>query len=328
MQNKDNFSYKITVQYPETNKVVKYTFFSIERIPIYDVPNVAVDRGVILLNDIDYITSISEEEITTESSTLIQAEQIVLRPRESSGTSRQFSHLMKDLHITDDDYMLLLDIGNITKDEVTINIYPSIIGDLPNHEMSCHTIKQIIAILNLNSKKTVTVNYILLDDLKKLTNLEQNDNDDDYIDSCDSCNDECCSDCDCKTCIEHPENPCHDKSDCVVDCCDECECKNNPKTECCKGCDMVEDCGCYITKVRKLNKSKNNQSDIPEKTLRIPVEPINPKEEIFMLARAIAKRLDILAVNSEVINATICVDKSKLDKTITVNIKTSTDFLL
>ena len=281
---KNTFSYKIIVQYPETEEIAEYTITSNEPIPIYNVPNVAVDKGILELEEIEFITSISEID---SKNILFQTEQIVLTPRESSGTSRQFSHLMKDLHINDDDYALVLDNGNVTKGEITICIYPSVIEGNPIHDMTQYNIKQIISILNLNPKKTVTVNYMLLDDLKKL-NDEYNLSFSEY----DNCEEKCCNDCDNEICCNHPEYP---SDECCEDCCGEdCECENNPKLECCKECDIASSCGCYNNKISNTSNGVEESLDSPEKTIRIPVDPIHPKEEIVMLADAIAKRLAMI----------------------------------
>ena len=71
---------------------------------------------------------------------------------------------------------------------------------------------------------------------------------------------------------------------------------------------MSEECGCYNTKTNRHEFSYTEEkvdSNEPEKTLRIPVVPVNPKDEIVMLARAIAKRLIILAENSNNVEAII-----------------------
>ena len=99
-------------------------------------------------------------------------------------------------------------------------------------------------------------------------------------------NKECCRECD-----HHNE---YEECD---ECTDKCDCYFNPDLECCKSCEMTEDCGCYLVKTSRHEfsyKESKKKSDNPEKTIRIPVDPINPKEEIIMLANAIAKRLAIM----------------------------------
>lgn len=345
--------YRITLQYPETDNTDLREIVVNADVSMYDSIEIAVREGLITNKEVNYITEIAD--ITKESVIgndkaskdsdveLFQANQVVFVPKENYGTSKQFANLINDLHVTDEEYTIMFDNGNITDDEITILIYPNKFDDISN--MAKYSINKVKSILNLNSKKTVSVNYILNEDIEKfLESSEQNLG----CCECDECEQKCCHDCDEECCDKHPEHPhnscgncnecacescgeCYEEDEECDDCNEECSCYHNPELDCCKSCDVSEDCGCYIQKTNRNEFTyieNKNESKEPEKTLKIPVTPINPRDEIIMLANAIAKRLDILPINSDVINATICVDKSKFDKTVTVNITTSSDFIL
>ena len=86
--------------------------------------------------------------------------------------------------------------------------------------MKQYTISQAIKILNLNSNKSVSVNYLLVDRFNKLIN--------NLTTTSSNHNDVCC------------------EADC-----DKCNCKNNINFDCCKTCDMSDECGCYLNSVRR-----------------------------------------------------------------------------
>lgn len=279
----DKYYYRITLQYPEDEKIIEHDMCLDKEVSLYAIPSIAIDNGIIDVEEVNFITSITQIKENESKAQFRQANQIVLKPRENYGTGKQFSHLMKDLQITDDEYTVMMDIDNITKDEITILVYPNDFVDVDN--MKKCTINKAIRILNLNPTKIVSVNYLLLED---------------FIDEKNKC-----------TKCSHPDIACDDCSDGECDCCDECECKDNPELDCCKACEITNDCGCYITKMNRHEfvykdtacnaaknikdeaPDKNIKDEAPEKTLRIPIEPVNPNEEIIMLANAISKRLKI-----------------------------------
>ena len=281
-----NYYYRLTITMPETGIIIENDIILDKEVSIYSIPQIAVDKGIITKEDVNNITSVTRIQEKDSKALFYQAEQIVLKPRENYGTGKQFSHLIKDLQVTEDDYTFMIDIGKITKDEVTIAIYPNKFKDIEN--MAKCTISQIIRILNLNSTKIASVNYILSEMLdNNLVTLADNEKNNTYNDS-DLC------ECDCgECCIDCNDSECDD-------CNDQCECFKNPNLECCKSCEMTEDCGCYTLKTNRHEFSYTENIDDasksePEKTLRIPITPINPKDEIVMLANAIAKRLVMIS---------------------------------
>ena len=317
--------YRITLQYPETGNIDIREIVVDADTSIYDSVEVAVKEGLITNEEVNYITAINDitntaanksvenEEHTIHQSILYQANQVVLTPKENYGTSKQFSSLINDLHVTDEEYTIMFDNGNITNNEITILIYPNKFDDI--EDMIKYNINKVKSILNLNSKKTVSVNYILNEDIEKfLETDEQNFG----CCECDECEQNCCYDCDEKCCDKHPDYPDNSYGNCnECECdscgeccetdedeeCDECDdlcsCYMNPDFDCCKSCDTAEDCGCYTQKKLRHEFSHstwnpNPSNSEPEKTIRIPVTPINPSEEIIMLAEAISKRLAML----------------------------------
>lgn len=307
MENK--YYYRIVIQNPETGVITETDIILDKEVSIYSIPQIAVDKNIIRKEDVNNISSVTRIKEKDSKALLYQAEQIVLKPRENYGTGKQFSHLMKDLQITDDEYTVMIDIGKITKDEITVVIYPNRFEDM--EDMTKRTINQVIGIINLNSTKIVSVNYILSDAIENAP--VDNDKNNTYNGpcDCDECTDECCGNCNNSLCEKYSDtNYCDCDDECCTDCkedlCDECNnkcsCFKNPDLECCKTCDMSVDCGCYDSKTNRhefnYTESKNldvKSNEAPEKTLRIPIDPINPKEEIVMLANAIAKRLAIIA---------------------------------
>ena len=267
--------YRITLQYNESKNIIEHDIVLDKNVSIYMIPSIAVDQKIITLEEVNYIASITPIKEKDSKALFYQANQIVLRPRKNYGTGKQFSHLMKDLNITDDNYTIMLDNGKITKDEITIVIYPKKFKDM--EDMMKRTISQVISTLNLNSTKIVSVNYILCEELNgTLVDNEQNNT---YIGNY-KCTQHCCDE------------------GCCEDCSDECKCKDNPNLDCCKSCEISHECGCYNHKINRNEftyTKKSEDSKDPEKTLRIPINPINPKDEIIMLANAIAKRLAIIS---------------------------------
>ena len=321
----NNYCYRLTIKMPETGIVIENDIILNKEVSIYSIPQIAVDKGIITKEDVNNITSVTRVDEKESKALFYQAEQIVLTPRKNYGTGKQFSHLIKDLQITDDNYTFMIDVGKITKNEITIVIYPNTFKNM--EDMTKRTISQIIGILNLNSTKIVSVNYVLSEALaNKLMDNEKNNT---YTNSCKchECEQSCC---DNSLCENHVTKTCDDKCN---DCNDECSCFKNPDLECCKSCDLSEECGCYIQKTNRHEFSYNtenatNSGSKPEKTIRIPVNPVNPKDELIMLANAMAKRLELLNIDKDIIRATIDVDRSKFKTEILFDIKTSTKFIL
>lgn len=306
MSTSKKYIYKITIKNPETENISTKTYETNTDLPTIMVPVFMYHDQKLSLEEARFIVSVEKMTNAVEMSpALVQCEQVVLNPGMPSTISKRFAHILKDLHITDEDYDIYADFGHITENENTILISPK--GINKPEGMKKYLINSILSTLNLQNNKILTVNYITKDVFEEKINTLNNS----YTCECDDCEESCCNNCDKYSC-EKNLNPDLDKrnhaeihNECP-ECDDYCKCKNNPDDDCCKSCDQTEDCGCYIKKRNRdiyvcnksdfnnLDNSNLDNNDQQEKYIKIPIDPINPRAEIVQMAYAISKRLEMI----------------------------------
>lgn len=324
----EKYIYKIELDIIPGISVIRYfnTKQISEIINLTDIPYLALTLGIISNEEINRITTVGKlysyyiatGEIYTINNNIFRYDKIVRDLFYKSNILRNGYRIpKKSIDLKDDILEVVVNktknIGNneyITPSEF-INILSHIDNNSCKNEDKLFTSKKIT--LEYNTINTIKIgiprdewdnmhvtDYIIQNlenysaSKEFFNNMKEDEAGCEYIKNKKYINKDNCNDsCNCEeNNIDESDN--RNRSEIFGECpeCDEyCKCKNNPDYDCCKTCNMTENCGCYKNK----SKDKNESKDSVDKTVKIPIIPEDPKTEIFMLMKLISTRVRMLS---------------------------------